>query len=219
MRLKNGESFNGETKLEVIDLLERISPDISDQNILKIRKDRQRLQEYIEDAPRTIHETKERIEAINSKIRVSQLRITEGVTFEDRQKAKEEHTSLHQELSQQEHIHKILDNRLKGILKHGSAEAYQETIDRLNDEISVLQNKISKGEDRGFKKKHLGALVLLFFANDAVTSNMPTLAILLWGFFLIIAVREVGPRIFIKQNKAKLAALFRERDGFTANCY
>lgn len=67
--------------------------------------------------------------------------------------------------------------------------------------------------DRGFKKKHLGALVLLFFANDAVTSDMPALAVILWGWFLYIAASEISPRIFLKANKRKLEAVLRERNG------
>lgn len=217
IRLKNGETIGGETQPKVIDLLERISPDISDRKILEIKKSRERLQQYIEDAPRTIHETKDQIEIITEKMKTLEIKITEGTTFEDRQRAKEAHASLKHELSQQEQLYVMLDNRLKGIQVHGSAEEYQKTTDRLDGEISDLQSKIAKGEDRGFKKKHLGLMVLLFFANDGMGSDDTFgLGVILLTIALVIGVREVSPRLFLNRNREKLATLLRERNGAAA---
>jgi uncharacterized protein YeeX (DUF496 family) len=139
----DGDIIQGETTEDVVEFLRKQSPSLTDEQILDVQRKQEKLQRYIEDAPRTIHEVQGRIGFLKEQADKHKAIMENGATFDERDLARDNYYLINNELAEQEALYKVLDHRIRAISIFGTYDKFQEKREEIIAEIEKYANKLT----------------------------------------------------------------------------
>jgi hypothetical protein len=209
----DGKFIEARTDGYTASVLRNISPQLSSRDIQNLTLQQQRLQRYLDDAPRTYYEVTAEVTALEEEIAELETIKDKASSFDTRENAREKLEQLKNQLDEKTALQNELSLRARAIKKYGDWEKF----DR---ETTEIFSKLLKLEDKVKFRPIKFALLLLSLCgfvygvihvnndNAAVIGGISSLYLLFYLPFFLLYLS------LLKSRKKKLNKLQAQYDEY-----
>lgn len=138
----DGKFIEARTDSYTASVLRNISPQLSSKDIQNLNLQQQRLQRYLDDAPRTYYEVAAEVTALEEKIAEVELIKDKASSFDTRENAREKLEQLKSQLDEKAALQNELSMRARAIKKYGDWEKFDRETTDLFFKLQKLEEKI-----------------------------------------------------------------------------